>query len=153
MSSDIHLKHDGWVVVADGAKALFLRNEGDEKFPNLHVFREEEQDNPPTREQAANRPGRMQDGTGPHKSAMDDTDWHQLAEERFAKDLAETLYKQAHKHKFNEIVLVAAPAVLGDLRKELHKEVADKVIAEVDKDLTNHPVDEIEKLVLATPDR
>ena len=148
MSEDIRLANGGWLVVADGAKALFLRNEGDKKFPNLEVFREEAQDNPPTREQAANRPGRFNDGPGAHRSALDDTDWHQLAEDRFARDLSDILYRQAHKQKFDEIVIVAAPAVLGEIRKNLHQEVADKVIAEIDKDLTNHPVHEIEKLVL-----
>ena len=73
MKDKITLKHDGWLVVADGEKALFLRNEGDEKFPNLEVFREEEQDNPPNREQAANRRGRFNDGPNVHRSAVDDT--------------------------------------------------------------------------------
>ncbi|TIO99116.1 MAG: host attachment protein, partial [Mesorhizobium sp.] len=31
---NIKLKRGLWVVVADGEKALFLRNEGDSKFPN-----------------------------------------------------------------------------------------------------------------------
>ena len=46
---DIALKHEGWVVVADGEKALFLFNEGDEVYPNLKVFREMEHENPPSR--------------------------------------------------------------------------------------------------------
>jgi protein required for attachment to host cells len=148
MGENIQLKHDGWIVVADGAKALFLRNEGDEVYPNLKVFREEEQDNPPNREQAANRPGRFNDGPNVHRSAVADTDWHSLAEDNFARDLADILYRQAHKGKFDQLVLVAAPSVLGEVRKAVHKEVADRIIAEIDKDLTNHPVYEIEDLVL-----
>lgn len=147
--SDIRLKNDGWIVVADGAKALFLRNVGDALYPNLEVFREESQDNPPTREQGTSRPGRMRDSISPHNSAMETTDWHQLAEDRFAKDLAAILYRQAHGGRFEELVLVAAPSVLGELRKELHKEVTDRIIAEIPKDLTNHPVDQIGRLVLA----
>ena len=42
---------------------------------------------------------------------------------------------------------MAAPSVLGDIRRECHPEVADKVVAEIDKNLANHPVNEIEKLV------
>src|SRR5690606_28340565 len=114
----------------------------------LEVFREEVQDNPPTREQGTSRPGRMRDSVGPHNSAMEMTDWHQLAEDRFAKDLAEILYRQAHAGRFKELVLVAAPSILGELRKELHKEASDRLVAEVAKDLTNHPVDQIGKLVL-----
>jgi len=148
MSGTIRLKHKGWVVVADGTKALFLRNEGDEKFPNLEIFRKEEQENPPNRELVTDRPGRRSDGPQGHRSAVTETDWHRLAEDDFASDLAAILYKRAHKGDINEMVLVAAPAVLGKIRKELHKEVNARIIAEIGKDLTNHPVDEIEKLVL-----
>lgn len=148
MTDKITLKHDGWLVVADGEKALFLRNEGDEKLPNLEVFREKEQDNPPNREQAANRRGRFNDGPNVHRSAVDDTDWHQLGKDRFAAELADILYKQAHKGRFEQLILVAAPGVLGQMRKELHQEVTGRIVGEVDKDLTNHPVGEIEKLVL-----
>lgn len=148
MSGTHQLKHDGWVVVADGSKALFLRNEGDEKFPNLEVFRKEKQENPPTHEQGTDKPGRFNDGPQAHRSAVADTDWHQLAEDNFAADLADILYRRAHKGDFDKMILVAAPSVLGQVRKHLHKEVTDRVVAEIDKDLTNHPVDQIEKLVL-----
>lgn len=145
-----HLKHDGWLVIADGEKALFLRNEGDEKYPNLNVFREFEHENPPDREQGTDAPGRFNDASGTHRSSVQETDWHQLEKDRFAKELSDRLYKHAHKGKFSELILVAPPKVLGEMRKDLHKEVADKVIAEVDKDLTNHPVDQIEKVVFGT---
>lgn len=151
MHQAIRLKHNGWVIIADGSKALFLRNAGDEVFPNLEVFKKEEQENPANRDQLTDRPGRFNDGPQVHRSAVSETDWHQFEEDKFATELAETLYKRAHKGDFSEIVLVAAPAVLGKVRKELHKEVADKVVAEIDKDLTNHPVDKIEKLILQTP--
>ncbi|ANT59195.1 MULTISPECIES: host attachment protein [Roseobacteraceae] len=141
------LTNGTWVLIADGEKALFLRNDVDEQDPDLNVVRIEEQENPSDREQSANRPGRMHDGGPGQKSAVEDTDWHELAKERFADDLAEILYKQAHKGKFDRIVLVAPPATLGELRSKLHKEVSDKVVAELDKTLTNHPLDKIEKLL------
>ena len=141
------LKNGTWVLIADGEKALFLENRTDAEDPFLEVFREEEQDNPPNREQAANRRGRFNDGPSVHRSAVEETDWHQLAKDRFAAELAEILYKKAHEGKFDSIVLVADPSTLGELRDELHQEVSDKVIGEVPKTLTNHPVDEIEKIV------
>lgn len=73
------LKQGTWVVVADSEKALFLNNLTDHENPNLEVIKIESQENPPSREQGANRPGRMPD-TGPgQRSAMQDTDWHELA--------------------------------------------------------------------------
>ncbi|MBY6153309.1 host attachment family protein [Vannielia litorea] len=141
------LSQGTWVLVADSEKALFLENVTDGEDPYLVVTGKERQENPSDREQGANRPGRMPDVGHGQRSALDDTDWHELAKERFAHDLAELLYAKAHKGEFDRIVLACAPQVLGELRKVMHKEVADKVVFEVPKTLTNHPVDEIEKLV------
>lgn len=143
------LPHDAWVLIADGEKALFLKNVTDAENPNLDVIRKEAQDNPKDIDQSANRPGRMHDNGPGHKSAVDDTDWHELAKERFADEMAEILYGQAHKGRFDKIVLVAPPKTLGELRQKLHKEVADRVIGEIPKTLTNHPIDEIEKQIKA----
>ncbi|APE43978.1 Host attachment protein [Sulfitobacter alexandrii] len=126
---------------------IFLVNQTDGEDPYLEVFREEEQENPPNRDQAANRRGRFNDGPSVHRSAVQDTDWHQLAKERFASDLADILYRRAHRGEFDRLVVVAPPQILGELRSEVHKEVADKIVAEIPKTLTNHPIDEIEKLV------
>lgn len=141
------LTKDTWVLVADSEKALFLRNETDGKDPFLTVVRKKTQENPPTGEQAANRPGRMSDGPSRHRSAMDDTDWHDLTKDRFAADLADMLYQRAHKEEFERLVLVADPTTLGSLRKALHKEVSDIVVAEVPKTLTKHPLHEVEDIV------
>lgn len=145
-SDKSNVPRDCLVLVADGEKALFLRNEGDAQALDLHVERKKEQDNPPNREQSANRPGRMFDGTG-HKSKVDDTDWHQLAKERFASDLADILYKRAHKGDFDRLIIAADPSTLGELRQELPQEVEQRIIAEIDKNLTNHDMADIEKLI------
>jgi protein required for attachment to host cells len=139
-----------WVVVADGEKALFLRNEGDAEYPNLEVVREMAGDNPPTRDQGTDRPGRLSDGPGAHRSAVADTDWHRIAKERFADEVAARLYRMAHRGDFGNIVLVAPPPVLGELRKKLHKEVANRIAAEVPKELTGHTTGEIETLLTRT---
>ena len=143
------LKHHTWVLVADSEKALLLENETDHENPHLKVVRKKVQDNPSDIEQSANRPGRMNDDGPGQKSAYDDTDWHELAKERFVSDLADLLYGHAHRGNFDDIILVADPSVLGNLRDELHQEVTDKVRGEIPKNLTNHPPNEIEKLVKA----
>ncbi|KRB19644.1 MULTISPECIES: host attachment protein [Mesorhizobium] len=145
----IKLKHGIWIMVADGEKALFLKNIGDNKFPNLEVVQMMEQDNPPTREQGTDSPGRYNDGPSVHRSAVEETDWHRIGKERFADDIAARLYKLSHGGAFDEIVLVAPPMVLGTMRKKLHKEVEGKVTAEIPKTLTNHAIFEIEALLRA----
>ncbi|CUH75641.1 host attachment protein [Tropicibacter naphthalenivorans] len=139
------LPRGAWVLVADGEKALFLRNIGDATDMNLEVVKKDTQDNPKAQDWAANRPGRMHDNGPGQKSAVDDTDWHELEKERFAKDLGEYLYKQAHKGAFDDLVIVASRPVLSELRNSLHKEVQDKILFDVAKVLTNQPIDELEK--------
>lgn len=46
--SRLTIPHDTLVFVGDGQKALFLRNSGNEKFPNLIAERVFTDDNPPT---------------------------------------------------------------------------------------------------------
>lgn len=141
------LKHGTWVLVADGEKALILENLTDGDDPHLDVTEKETQDNPPTREQAANRRGRVQQSANEGGHAYSDTDWHEFEKDRFAKDVADMLYKKAHAGEFEHLVLVASPQVLGVLRDELHQVVTEKVVGEIDKTLTNHPVEEIEDIV------
>lgn len=143
------LAHDVWVLVADGEKALFLRNEGDADYPNLQVVREMHGENPSTREQGTDRPGRFNDGPSPHKSAVEETDWHRIAKERFADEIARRLYRLAHRDEYRRLVIVAPPLVLGELRQKLHKEVSDRVETEIAKTLTGHPVDRIETILAA----
>ena len=138
--------HTTWVAIADGEKALLFRNDDTDQKPILNVIRKEEIDNPPHREQAANRPGRMQDdgAGGVQRSALDDTDWHELGKERFDKDFAGILNKAALENRFDRLVLIAPPQALGRVRAELRDDVTKRIVAEDDSDLTNHPLDKIE---------
>ena len=147
--NNLKLKRGLWVVVADGEKALFLENRGDTQYPDLQVVQEMEQENPATREQGSDRPGRYSDGPSIHRSAVEDTDWHRLGKERFADEIAERLYKLAHRGAFKEMVLIAPPQVLGEIRRKLHKEVAEKITVEIPKTLTNHTIVDIENLLQA----
>ena len=142
------LTKETWVVIADGEKALFLENMMDAQDPNLVVRRIDEQDNPPDSDQGTDKPGRMADGGPGQRSAFDETDWHQLAKMRFADDLADTLFKMVHQGRIKRLVIAAAPRILGEIRQSLHKEVESVLVGEIDKTLTNHPIDEIEKIVM-----
>lgn len=146
--SGIRLKHKGWVVVADGEKALFLENAGTPDKPALRVFNAFEQPNPKTAAQGVDRPGRLSDGMGSsNRSAVQETDWHRLAKHEFAQQIASVLDKNGQSGRFEQLVIVAPAVVLGELRKSFTKAVSDRIIAEETKDLTGHPVHEIEKLL------
>jgi protein required for attachment to host cells len=141
----ITLPHATWVVVADGQRALFLHNDGDEVYPNLRTDRVLQHENPLTHEQGTDRPGRYHDTPDSHRSAFEETDWHRLEEEKFLGRVAGLLKEGVHRGQYQKIVLVAPPAALGVLRKALDRQVTDHIIAEVGKDLTKLPVSDIEQ--------
>jgi protein required for attachment to host cells len=148
--SKIALPHDAFVFVGDGRKALFLRNEGDEKFANLvteRVLNGEE--NPPTHEQGSDRPGRAYASVGSGaRSSVETTDWHEIEEHRFAQRAAAALEALVRERGIRVLVIAAPARTLADLRRTLHADVQSKVIAEIDKDFTKIPVWEIEKHIL-----
>jgi len=86
------IPHDAMIFVGDGRKALFLRNDGDEKFPNLKTEQVFADENPPTHEQGTDKPGSAFAAAGAHRrSSVDQTDWHHLEEHRFVERVAAAL--------------------------------------------------------------
>lgn len=142
----LSIPHDALVFVGDGQKALFLRNRGNGKDPNLTTERVFTDENPPTRDQGTDRPGRgFKRAATNRRSSMEMTDWHELEKERFAGRVASAMEQLVRAEKVKAIVIVAPPRTLAELRHAFHADVKKRIIAEVDKDLTKHPVWEIEK--------
>ena len=87
--SRLSMPHDAMIFVGDGQKALFLRNKGDEKFPNLIAERVFVDDNPLTHEQGTDRPGRVfKRAATNRRSGVAATDWHEIEKHRFARRVA-----------------------------------------------------------------
>jgi protein required for attachment to host cells len=143
------LPHGAWVVVADGAKALYLENTGDAELIDLRVRRHDEQETTSTHEQGSDRPGRKQDNGVGQKSALEHTDWHRIEETRFNETLAERLNRLVQKGRIGKMVLIADPRSLGRLRPLLSQATASAVLSEIPKDLAHQTVASIEKSVLA----
>jgi protein required for attachment to host cells len=142
----VKIPHKAWVLVGDGRKALVLRNEGDEMFPNLKtvsVFKDDL--NPATALHGTDRPGRTVELLTGRRSGMDEPDWHEIAEQRFVHNVATTLC--AHEDEIDSLVVVAPPKTLAELRDAFSNGLKRKVVAEINKDLTKHPVHEIERLL------
>jgi protein required for attachment to host cells len=139
------IPHDAWVFVGDGQKALFLRNAGDATLPNLVTERVFKEADPPTHEQGTDRPGRTFNSAGTSRASVETTDWHELEKHRFADRVATAMEQLVRAQKVKDIIIVAPPRTLAELRHVFHADVKSKIVAEIDKDLTNRPVSEIEK--------
>lgn len=150
------ISQDTWVILADGAKYLAMRNIGDAAFLQLEVVAQETSHQLPARDLASDRPGRRNDAsrampggvTAWGKSAMEQTDLHMRAEMDFAAHLARRLAEWADAQRFAKLVIIAAPRMLGHLRAAWDDRVATRVITVIDKDLTGLPVPRIEAVIM-----
>lgn len=66
---------------------------------------------------------------------------HEMIE--FAKRIADYLDDARNTNKLNKLLIVAAPALLGELRNHLSSETNDKIVFELDKNLAHHSVEDI----------
>src|SRR6201993_3564385 len=115
--SQLKIPHNAFVFVGDGRKALFLRNEGGEKYLNLKTESVFEDVNPATHEQGSDRPGRVSKAMDSgQRSAVEPVDWHHIEEHRFAGRVASAMEKIVRERKVPALVVVAPPKTLADLR-------------------------------------
>jgi protein required for attachment to host cells len=134
---------DVWILVADGARARLLRRA--EGARQLAVIWEDESAD--AREKASDltsdRPGRaFESGASERRSAMAPrTDPKRHAKDMFAARLAARLERELPAAA--RLVLVAAPATLGELRTRLGPDVLRRVVEEIDKDLTAATPDDV----------
>ncbi len=125
------IPHNAFVVIADGTGARFFRNIGRDFKISLAADGELEPQN------------LLNDGPSGHRppeSSKQETD-----EATFAKQLAKELYRRAHSGGFEELVLIADPQTLGQIRPCLHKEVQSRLVREVAKTLTKASIADIQK--------
>ena len=145
-----------WVLVAAGSKFLLFRNQGDAAVLDLVTVAHEEVSNPPTSEQGSDSPGRtfssigagQAGGGGQRRSSYADTDWHRQTEERFAAHVADILNRTT-EHETGAIVVIAPAKTLGDLRKHYAAGVAQRLQAEIAKDLAGHTTHDVIDVILA----
>ncbi|EJZ22992.1 host attachment family protein [Rhizobium sp. Pop5] len=147
--TDVRVPWESWVVVCNGAKALIMQNAGDAQSMNLKVLETLKQPSEPDREIGTDKPGRSHAADGLSRSAVEETSWQDQAEAQFLKQVAERLDELVHEKDARRIVIVAPPKALGVLRPALGAETQSVISAELAKDYTNMPVDEIERHLAA----
>jgi protein required for attachment to host cells len=90
------------------------------------------------------RPGRTFDSAGAGRHAMEPSlDPHKEEAGRFAREIADQLETSYKNHAFKQLCVIAPPAFLGLLRKEIDKPLREAVTGELNKDLTHAGTDRI----------
>lgn len=133
-----------WIVVADNAGARLFAHEG----PGTGLKPINELSHPAgrlhDRDIGSDRPGRSFDRMGSGRHAMDPRQTPREHEnELFTRDIAKVLTEGRHQHRYQKLVLVAAPKVLGSLRAQLDDATSEAVMASLDKDLTDVSASEL----------
>jgi protein required for attachment to host cells len=117
------------VAVVDGEKLVLFKNTGHDTM-KLSAL------------ETPLIPDKASGSTG-HSSSAANPDDDTQAEDGFAVGVAGILNQRALSGELNDLLVIAAPKTLGELRKHWHKALEAKLIGEIAKDLTGHPTDEI----------
>ncbi|HYM32204.1 MAG TPA: host attachment family protein [Candidatus Cybelea sp.] len=141
-----------WIVVADGARARFFR-ENDERtglVPALASDMVGEEVHGRSADLKSDHPGRAfaSAGGGTRHSYEPKHDYHKFEKHKFAAEVARMLEQACVAGQFDSLVLVAPRRSLGELRTLLTKKVQEKVAEELPKDLTKRSAATVWKHVL-----
>jgi len=134
------------IVAVDGSRMSIFRNIGEAFKPALELIEEHQNPTPRSSEMGDDRPGRSGQSTSPRKGAYEQTDLHQQAEDRFARQAAERIDQIARDSKVG-LVLVAAPRALGVVRQHLRTDTSQKLLAEIAKAFGPHEAAPLAKML------
>ena len=126
----MNLPNGALVAVVDGEKLALFRNTGHGADISLTA-----QSIPEIADRVVGSAGRASSGANPDNDTQ--------AEDGFAMGVAEVLNKRVLNGKVDDLLVIAAPKTLGELRKHWHKELSSRLVGEIAKDLTGHSADQI----------
>jgi protein required for attachment to host cells len=145
------LANNALVLVTDGRKTLFFRNEGDQNQIDLRTESHDERQDLDDKEMKTDAPGAIGQSAGySGRVTYQETDFHQLEEDRWAHSAAEEVNRRALENDFEALAIIAPPRTLGEIRKKLHKEAERRVVCEIPKEMTRRPIPDIEALIVGT---
>ena len=126
------------VAVVDGENFLLFRNRGQLFEPKLR-----KEDSPDLDVTNFSAGIRHQDNIGQNLGRTD------LEELGHAAAAAEWLSSKAIANELHDVLIIADPKSLGEMRNHYHTELKQRLVGEIDKTLTNQPIDKIEQAIVA----
>jgi protein required for attachment to host cells len=142
------LANNALVLVTDGRKTLFFRNEGDENQIDLRTEAHEEREDLKDHEIKSDAAGSSKQSFGFGRPALGETDFHEQEKARWAKKAAEQVNQRVLANEFDALAIIAPPRTLAEVRKNLHKEAERRLVCEIPKEMTGRPIPDIEALLV-----
>jgi len=137
------MHNNQWIVVADVGRANIIAVTRDAEGRHLDIVHEMSADNRPSQEIASDKPGRgfANPGGNQQRHAMPpSTDPHRHAQDEFVADVVSYLTDKRNHNKFENLVVIAPPRIMGEMRAKMPKPLAEAVEGEITKDLTKIPL-------------
>jgi protein required for attachment to host cells len=132
-----------WYVIADGGRARFVERDERGAFRTVTSFVSTEL-HAKSSDLGRDRPSRVMESASPGRSAVEPRrDLKDAAKEDFIKLVAEQIDSEHGRGQFDNLVLVAPPGVLTELRHNLSKPMAERVVDDLQKNLTKVPDHEL----------
>ena len=128
--------HKAHIALVDGERFVLLRNDGQPFEPSLSKVAEPSLE--PTNYSAGVR---HQDKGGQIGGSTD------LEELAHGAAVSEYLNAKAKAGAFDDLIVIADPKTLGEMRRHYHVELQNRLVGELDKALTGEPLDRIEKAI------
>lgn len=141
------LPNNALVLVVDGRKSTLFRNHGDERQIDLRTESHEERKDAKDHELKSDAPGTTGQSGGFGRPAYEETDYHQRAEDLFAQAVADDINHRVVAGKVDALAVIAPPRTLGELRKHWRKDTQQRILIEIDKEMTDRPTPDIEALL------
>ncbi len=137
-----------WILIADASRAKVLQWRGAGNDFSAVPGMAFETDHKLAHEIGADRPGRSYESVGTARHAVSPrSDPERLEEKRFTLGIIERLDTHAGEDRFDRLIVVAPPVMLGDLRAALTPRLQQRLINTLDKDLTKTPEAKLGKLL------
>ena len=130
------LPHKAHVAIVDGENFIVMQNKGQPFEPKLEGAQK-----PDLSATNFSAGVKHQDDMGQRSGA---TDLNELAHGAAA---AEWLNAKAIAGDIDDILVIADPKTLGEMRRHYHSELEKRLVGEIDKTMTGEPTDRIEKAI------
>ncbi|MGH6866652.1 MAG: host attachment protein [Methyloceanibacter sp.] len=128
-----------WYVIADGGRARFVERDDGGAFRTVASMVSTEL-HARSSGLGRDRPARVKESATRARSSIEPRrGLKQQAKDDFIEVVADELDVERGRGKYDELMLVAPPGVLTELKQKLSKPVAEIVVSDLQKDLTKVP--------------
>jgi protein required for attachment to host cells len=132
-----------WYAIADGGRARFVERDENGAFRTVASLVSADLHNRAS-DLGTDRPGRVMESATTGRSAIEPRqDPKEAAKKDFIRLVADELSAEHERGAFDQLMLVAPPGVLTELKQSLAKPLSQVVVSDLQKDLTKVPDHEL----------